>query len=129
LILLDIDLRCKNIRKRLDKIFSSYNYLVYLTLMSINILVIVSPVYSIFWLSLHSVHLFYRNQFRFILWSWLGTLLVWYLIFSVVFFEFGPAVVLRGENSRILIEYLLFHQKACGFQKICATKRFFSWMR
>lgn len=104
---------CKNLRSYLKKNYPRYTILI--CCLSVFLLVIVSPVFSLLWLCVPTLYFLYTRQYRSILKIWFYTLSIWYFIFTTSLAEI--TIVVGFENTRTLTNYLLTNHFL--FENLC----------
>jgi len=84
------------------------NYITRITgicVISIFLLVLISPVFSLLWLCIPTLYFLYMHNYKNIFKIWGFTIGIWYLIFTTSLYE--VTILIGFENTTLIINYLL----------------------
>ena len=78
-----------------------------------------SPIFSLIWLCLPSLYFLYKRNYRDFFNIWAFTLFLWHSIFTFIFLDFGPIIIIGGDHTKELIDYLLLNDETLWFKGLC----------
>ena len=78
-----------------------------------------SPIFSLIWLCLSSLYFLYKCNYRDFFNIWAFTLFLWHSIFTFIFLDFGPIIIIGGDHTKELIDYLLLNDETLWFTGLC----------
>jgi hypothetical protein len=108
------------------KIFfcKALDFKIVISFISICLLVVFSPIYSLILLLFASIYFFFKRNFKDLFFIWAVTLFIWHTLFTLTFLDFGPVIKIGGRHTEVLINYLLsnddtiFWFKGLGYQTV-----------
>ena len=87
----------------------------FISILSIILLVFISPVHSFIWLFIFTLYFLYESNRNIIYKIWGVTLGIWYVIFTVSLYEIP--IWIGGSNTKLIANYLI--QNQVFFDKLC----------
>jgi len=104
----------KDLLSYIKKNYFTYSIIV-ISIISIILLILTSPVLSILWLCICTLYLIYNRSYKDISKVWGITIGIWYLIFSTSLCEI--TIFIGFENTKTIIHYLLNNKFL--FENLC----------
>ena len=74
---------------------------------SLILLIFTSPTYSLIWLCIPSIFFLYTLDFKGIAIIWVGTLFVWYFIFTMSLYDYKSIIIIGPGFSNTVKDYLV----------------------
>ena len=95
------------------------HYIITISFISYFFLIVYSPIFSLMWLCLPSLYFLYNLNYKDFFWIWGITLFIWHFIFTFIFLDFGPIIIIGGDHTKKLIDYLLLNDANLWFTGLC----------
>jgi len=95
------------------------HYFITISVVSIFFLICFSPIFSLIWLCLPSLYFLYKRNYNDFFKIWAFTLFVWHSLFTFIFLDFGPIIIIGGDHTKELIGYLLLNDETVWFKGLC----------
>jgi hypothetical protein len=86
---------------------------------SIFFLICFSPIFSLIWLCLPSLYFLYKRNYKNFFNIWAFTLFLWHSIFTFIFLDFGPIIIIGEGHTKNLLDYLLLNDETFWFTGLC----------
>ena len=95
------------------------HYIITISLISYFLLIVYSPIFSVIWLCLPSLYFLYKLNYKDFFSIWGITLFIWHSIFTFIFLDFGPTIMIGGDYTKKLLDYLLLNDGNLWFTGLC----------
>ena len=99
--------------------FLRKHYIIIISLISYYLLIVYSPIFSVIWLCLPSLYFLYKRNYKDFFSIWGITLFIWHSIFTFIFLDFGPTIIIGGDYTKKLLDYLLLNDGTLWFIGLC----------